>query len=125
MIQGPVLGIFGGADTSIPLDNVRAFEKALQQAGVESTVTIYPDQPHAFVKNAEEIATDPAQRAAWDQMLRFFRDALQGARAGAGVSPSEPQLAADSYGWAPIVRLGLSHLGHASPWQVAGAVHNH
>ena len=72
-LEGPVLGIFGGADASIPLENVKAFETALVQAGVESTVTIYPDQPHAFVKNAEGIKSDPAQGAAWSQMLRFFQ----------------------------------------------------
>ena len=72
-----MLGIFGGADASIPLENVKAFESALEQAGVESTVTVYPNQPHAFVKNAEGIKAGGAQGAAWSQMLRFFQGALQ------------------------------------------------
>ena len=97
-LQGPVLGIFGGADTSIPLENVKAFESALGQAGVESTVTIYPDQPHAFVKNAAGIEAGGAQGAAWSEMLGFFKGALQDSAAkpvGAG-GPS--QAAGDFYG---------------------------
>ena len=104
---------------------MRAFRTALKQAGVESTVTIYPNQPHAFVKNAEGIEAGGAQGAAWSQMLRFFRAALQGAKTGAMAPPDATQLGGGFYGWAPILRLGLSHLGHASPWQVAGGVHNH
>ena len=57
-------------------------QAALKQARVESTVTIYPNQPHAFVKNAEGIEAGGAQGAAWSQMLRFFRDALKARRQG-------------------------------------------
>ncbi|HSK47011.1 MAG TPA: dienelactone hydrolase family protein, partial [Coriobacteriia bacterium] len=76
-LGGPVLGVFGGADTSIPLGSVRAFARGLDEAGVESTVTVYPNQPHAFMGDAEEIASDPVQAKAWEQMVRFFDGALK------------------------------------------------
>ncbi len=115
-LEGPVLGIFGGADTSIPLANVEAFEIALVQAGVESTVTVYPDQPHAFVKNADGIRAGGAQGAAWSQMVRFFDGALQAPTAMPSTSGARPQAAGDFYGWVPVLRLALGHAGHGSPW---------
>ena len=118
-LGGPVLGVFGGADNSIPLEDVRAFERGLREAGVESTVTVYPRQPHAFVKNAEGIATDPVQRAAWDQMVRFFDGALKGRRAGAPAAGRSADVR-DFYGWAPLFRLAASHGAHPSPWHEGG-----
>jgi carboxymethylenebutenolidase len=70
-LSGPVLGIFGEDDTSIPLDEVKAFEAGLQQANVPNQISIYPDKGHAFVKSVEEIARDPVQRQAWDEFLEF------------------------------------------------------
>jgi len=116
-LGGPVLGIFGGADTSIPLENVRAFERGLQQAGVESTVTVYADQPHAFVGSAEEIAVDPVQSAAWAQMVDFFDGTLKAGEPQAA-APTNPTVVRDFYGWVPIARLALGHAGHGSPWAV-------
>jgi carboxymethylenebutenolidase len=115
-LEGPVLGIFGGADMSIPIANVKAFESALNEAGVESTVTIYPDQPHAFVKNAAGIEAGGAQGAAWSEMLAFFQGALQGSAAKTATIESPSQAAGDFYGWAPVLRLALGHAGHGSPW---------
>jgi len=120
-LQGPVLGIFGGADMSIPISNVKAFESALKEAGVESTVTIYPDQPHAFVKNAAGIEAGGAQGAAWSEMLGFFQGALEDSAAKPAAIDGAPQAAGDFYGWAPMLRLALGHAGHGSPW--TGGVH--
>ncbi len=120
-LQGPVLGIFGGADTSIPIAKVKAFESALKEAGVESTVTIYPNQPHAFVKNAAGIEAGGAQGAAWSEMLRFFQGALQDSAARPAAIDSPSQAAGDFYGWAPVLRLALGHAGHDSPW--SGGMH--
>lgn len=112
-LEGPVLGIFGGADVSIPLEDVAAFEAALDEAGVENTVTVYPDQPHAFVTSAEGIATDPVQREAWNEMVGFLGSALASPTAGAARS----QPADDPLGWAYLARLAWSH---AAPGAHAG-----
>jgi carboxymethylenebutenolidase len=71
-LSGPVLGIFGGADQSIPVDEVKAFDAALTQAGVPHEITIYNGQPHAFVKDAAGIKSGGAQGEAWAQMLAFL-----------------------------------------------------
>jgi carboxymethylenebutenolidase len=71
-LPGPVLGIFGGADQSIPLENLTAFETALTQAGVQHEITVYPNQPHAFVQDMAGIRAGSAQGQAWAQMLKFL-----------------------------------------------------
>ncbi|PWH11977.1 MAG: dienelactone hydrolase [Anaerolineae bacterium] len=71
-LPGPVLGIFGGADASIPLEEVRALEAGLQQAGIPHEITIYEGQPHAFVTDINAIRAGGVQAQAWQQMLRFL-----------------------------------------------------
>ncbi len=77
-IPGPVLGIFGGADRSIPLEDVQSFDQALALAGIPHEVTVYEDQPHAFVTDVDSIQSDPVQAQAWAQMLDFLEEALKG-----------------------------------------------
>src|SRR5215207_2736405 len=76
-LPGPVLGIFGGADQSIPVDDVKAFDAALTEAGVPHEITIYDGQPHAFVQDAEGIKAGGAQEKAWTQMLAFLETNLK------------------------------------------------
>jgi carboxymethylenebutenolidase len=76
-LPGPVLGIFGGADQSIPVENVKAFDKALSDAGVTHEITIYAGQPHAFVHDAEGIKAGGAQGEAWNEMLAFLEANLK------------------------------------------------
>lgn len=71
-LPGPVLGIFGGADQSIPLADVNAFEQGLEAAGIPHRISIYDGQPHAFVRGAEEIKAGGAQGEAWAEMLAFL-----------------------------------------------------
>ena len=71
-LPGPVLGIFGSADQSIPLEEVEALESGLQQAGIPHQISIYDGQPHAFMGDAETVQTDPVQTEAWNEMLRFL-----------------------------------------------------
>lgn len=76
-LPGPVLGIFGGADQSISVEQVNAFDAALTEAGVPHEITIYEGQPHAFVGNAQEIKAGGAQGQAWNQMLDFLEGHLK------------------------------------------------
>jgi carboxymethylenebutenolidase len=72
MLPGPVLGIFGGADNSIPLTQVQAFKDGLDQAGIPNEISVYPGQPHAFVTDMESIRAGGVQADAWGQMLSFL-----------------------------------------------------
>lgn len=76
-LPGPVLGIFGSADQSIPVESVNAFDAALTQAGIPHEITIYEGQPHAFVHDVEGIKAGGAQGEAWAQMLAFLETNLK------------------------------------------------
>ena len=73
---GSVLGIFGESDQQIPLSEVEAFERALDDASIPHEVTIYPGMPHAFV-NPAGIAAGGAPADAWAQILAYWEGALQ------------------------------------------------
>lgn len=76
-LPGPVLGVFGGADTSIPLEEVRALEDGLSQANIPHQISIYDGQPHAFVTSIEAIRQAGPQQDAWNELLGFLRQTLQ------------------------------------------------
>jgi carboxymethylenebutenolidase len=76
-LPGPVLGIFGGADNSIPVEDVHAFEAALNQAGISNEIALYENQPHAFVTDMESIRSGGVQGQAWAQMLEFIEKNLK------------------------------------------------
>jgi carboxymethylenebutenolidase len=106
-LPGPVLGIFGGADQSIPVEQVNAFEAALAEAGVPHEITIYEGQPHAFVHDAEGIMAGGAQGEAWSQMLAFFETNLK------STSTLKAELASSGYqppfAWQYYARLVYEH----------------
>ena len=71
-LRSPVLAIFGGADEGISKEMVATLDAALAGAGIEHTVTTYPDAPHSFFdRKAETFAQ--ASAAAWDETLGFIR----------------------------------------------------
>lgn len=78
-LPGPVLGIFGGADQSIPGSQVNAFEAALNEAGVPNQISVYEGQPHSFVKTIEQVRQGGPAGQAWEEMLAFLGQALAGA----------------------------------------------
>jgi carboxymethylenebutenolidase len=64
----PVLGLFGGADQAIPVEQVEQFDAKLTEAGVEHEVHVYPGAPHSFFdRRYEEYAEVCAD--AWRRML--------------------------------------------------------
>jgi carboxymethylenebutenolidase len=75
-LNGPVLGIFGGADKMIPQSDVDAFAEALTDAGIRHKISVYPDMPHAFVKGMEEIKQGGAQEKAWNQLREFLENSF-------------------------------------------------
>lgn len=75
-LPGPVLGIFGGADQTIPVEEVQTFKQALDGLGIPNQITIYPDEGHAFVRSIEEIRQGGAQGAAWQEFVTFLADTL-------------------------------------------------
>jgi carboxymethylenebutenolidase len=76
-LRAPVLGLFGGKDRGIPLDSVRAMERALQAAGKSVTITVYPDADHAFANPSGRAYDATAAEDAWRQSLAFFARTLR------------------------------------------------
>ena len=70
-MEGPVLGLFGGADEGIPPDQVEAFDAALAEADVEHEIVTYPGAPHSFFdrryEEHAEACADP-----WRRILAFL-----------------------------------------------------
>ncbi len=67
----PILALMGGDDPSIPTEDINAFDAALDAAGVEHDVVIYPGAPHSFFdRKYEEFAA--ASEDAWQHVLAFL-----------------------------------------------------
>jgi len=45
-MNAPMLGLYGGADQSIPLSQIEAMRAAIKAAGKSSQIVVYPDTPH-------------------------------------------------------------------------------
>jgi carboxymethylenebutenolidase len=70
-LEAPILALMGGADQGIPLEDVEAFEQALESAGVEHDVHVYDGAPHSFFdRKFEEFAE--ASEDAWRRVLDFI-----------------------------------------------------
>ncbi|GCE10861.1 dienelactone hydrolase family protein [Tengunoibacter tsumagoiensis] len=67
----PVLGLFGGADQGIPVEQVHTLDQNLDTAGVEHEVVIYEGAPHSFFdRKAVDFAE--ASTNAWERILNFI-----------------------------------------------------
>ena len=70
-MTAPILALQGGDDPSIPVEDSREFERALEAAGVEHEVVIYEGAPHSFFdRKYEEFAADSED--AWTRVLAFI-----------------------------------------------------
>ncbi len=70
-IAAPILALMGGDDPAIPLEDVDAFDDALDASGVEHEVVVYPGAPHSFFdRKYAEFAVDSED--AWSRVLAFI-----------------------------------------------------
>ena len=70
-LEAPILGLMGGADEGIPVEQVREFESALAAAAVEHEIVIYDGAPHSFFDRKQEEFAD-ASADAWSRVLAFI-----------------------------------------------------
>jgi carboxymethylenebutenolidase len=62
--------MMGGDDQGIPVEVVDAFDGALDEAGIEHELVVYPGAPHSFFdRKQEEFAS--ASEDAWNRVLAF------------------------------------------------------
>jgi carboxymethylenebutenolidase len=70
----PVLGLYGGADPSIPIATVEKFQAALTAAQRKSRIVVYPDAPHGFHADYRPSYRKAAAEDGWQRMLAWFRE---------------------------------------------------
>src|SRR5439155_15367449 len=104
-IECDVLALYGEADGGIDKDVRKAFDRALDKAGVRHETVVYPGAPHGFFDRKadqfQEASTD-----AWDRSLAFIRRHTAGQPiagsfklaehpqdASAGAEPADPRTA--------------------------------
>ncbi|MCW3478547.1 dienelactone hydrolase family protein [Neisseriaceae bacterium JH1-16] len=77
-LKVPVLGLYGGKDSSIPVDTVEQMQGLLKAAGSQSTLIVYPEAGHGFNADYRPSYNQAAANDGWSKMLTWF--AMHGAR---------------------------------------------
>ncbi len=72
-LRCPLLGLYGGADASIPQDQVQAAAAAARSAGRTVEIVVYPDAPHGFHADYRPSYHREAAQDGWQRMLAWFR----------------------------------------------------
>ena len=77
-INASILGIFGGQDRGIPVDDVKKFEQTMKQLGKRVEIVIYPDAGHAFENpnNKQGYRANDAADA-WKRTVDFLANTLK------------------------------------------------
>ena len=72
-LKCPLLGQYGGQDTSIKVEDVQAAAAKAKAAGKTVEIVVYPDAPHGFNADYRPSyrATDATE--AWNRMLSWFK----------------------------------------------------
>ncbi len=75
----PLLAFFGDADEFVPMDDVRALERAFAAAPAPAEVVVVAGAGHAFMNDTRPDAYRPAAAAeAWKRTVAFLREELAG-----------------------------------------------
>lgn len=75
-LNGPVLGLYGGADSGIPLDTVELMKTALSKGNAASKASqfvVYPDTPHAFHADYRPTYRKAAADDGWQRCLAWLK----------------------------------------------------
>ena len=75
-LNGPVLGLYGGQDTGIPLSTVDTMKTALASgsaAAKASSFVVYPEAPHAFHADYRPSFRKDAAEDGWKRCIEAFK----------------------------------------------------
>ena len=75
-LNAPVLGLYGGQDSGIPLASVDRMKAALaagSAAARQSEIVVYPDAPHAFHADYRPSYRQDAAADGWKRCLAWFK----------------------------------------------------
>jgi len=72
-MKAPVLGLYGEADTGIPVAAVEALKAALAENKKTAEFKIYPGAPHGFHADYRASYRSEAAEDGWSQMIGWFK----------------------------------------------------
>jgi len=75
-LRVPVLGLYGGKDTGIPLDTVEQMRDRLKGCSVKSEIVVYPEAPHAFHADYRPSYRPTEAEDGWHKLQEWFRTNL-------------------------------------------------
>jgi len=72
-IHAPLLALYGGADTGIPVASVEAARDAAKAAGKSVELVVFPEAPHGFHADYRPSYRKEAAEDGWARALAFFK----------------------------------------------------
>ena len=76
-LKGPVLGIFGSEDQSIPVSEVKKFEEALNANNITNEIYVYEGVGHAFANPTGESFAPAELKDAWQKTVEFLNSHIK------------------------------------------------
>lgn len=72
-LKVPVLGLYGGQDTGIPLDTVEQVREKLKSSRSKSEIIVYPEAPHAFFADYRPSYRKTEAKEGWERLQTWFK----------------------------------------------------
>lgn len=72
-LKAPVIGFYGGKDTSIPQESIDQMQAAIKVVDDPSQINVYPDAGHGFNADYRPSYNKAAAQDAWTKMLAWFK----------------------------------------------------
>lgn len=72
-LMAPVLGLYGGADSGIPVEIVKSFQAELKSASEKSEIIIYPEAPHGFHADYRPSYRSGPAADGWKKLQSWFK----------------------------------------------------
>ena len=72
-LKAPVLGLYGGKDTGIPLESIEQMREALKKADKTAEIIVYPDAGHAFHADYRPSYRADAAADGWARLQAWFK----------------------------------------------------
>jgi carboxymethylenebutenolidase len=72
-LKVPILGLYGGNDTGIPLDTVEQMRSRLASSSSKSEIIVYPDAPHAFFADYRPSYREKEALDGWQRLQAWFK----------------------------------------------------
>ena len=69
----PVLGLYGGKDTGIPVDTVEQMRDRLKSSRSKSEIIVYPEAPHAFFADYRPSYREKEAVDGWRRLRKWFK----------------------------------------------------